>query len=44
MSTPVLLMTGTMLSQNPGILAFEGNSTSHVRADGNGNMSAVLTR
>ena len=43
MSTPIPLMTGTALSQNPGILAFKGNPASHVRADGNGNMSSVLT-
>ena len=41
-STPVPLMTGTALSQNPGMLAFEGNPASHVWADGNRNMSAVL--
>ena len=42
-SAPVPLMTGTTLSQNPGILPFEGNPASHVSADGNGNMSTVLT-
>ena len=42
-SAPVPLMTRTVLSQNPGILASEGNPASHVRADGNGNKSAVLT-
>ena len=29
-STPVPLMTGTALSRNLGILAFEGNPASHV--------------
>ena len=43
MSTLVPLMTGTALSQNPGILASEGNPASHVRADGRNNMSSVLT-
>ena len=43
MSAPVLLMIGTALSQKPGILASEGNPASHFWADGNGNMSAVLT-
>ena len=43
MSMPVPLMTGTVLSQNLGILASEGNPASHVQVDGNGNMSAVLT-
>ena len=42
-SAPVPLMTKNALSQYPGILAHEGNPASHVRADGNGNMSAVLT-
>ena len=42
-SAPVLLMIGTTLSQNLGILVSESNPTSHVRVDGNGNMSAVLT-
>ena len=39
----VPLMTGTVPSQNPGILAFEGNLASYVQADGSGNMSSVLT-
>ena len=39
----VPLMTGTALSQNPRILAFERNPASHVWADGNGNMLVVLT-
>ena len=43
MSAPIPLMTGTALSQNPGILASEGNPASHVRADGRNNMSLVLT-
>ena len=42
-SALVPLMAGTALSQNPGIPASEGNPTSHFRADGNGNMLAVLT-
>ena len=42
-SLPVPLIIGTTLFQNPGILAPKGNPTSHVRADDNGNMSAVLT-
>ena len=42
-SAPIPLMTGTALSQYHGILAFEGNFASHVRADGNGNMLEVLT-
>ena len=42
-SVHVPLMIGTMLSQNPGILASEGNPASYVQADGNGNMSLVLT-
>ena len=42
-SAPMPLMTRTALSQNPWILAFEGNPASHVLPDGNGNISAVLT-
>ena len=42
MSVPVPQMTGTALSQNPGILAFKGNPASYVRAVGSGNMSPVL--
>ena len=42
-SVHVPLMTETMPSQNPGILASEGNPASYVQADGNGNMSLVLT-
>ena len=40
---PVLLMAGTMLSQNLGILASKGNPASYVQADGRNNMSFVLT-
>ena len=40
-SAPVPLMTGTALSQNPGILASKGNSASHVRADGSNNKSSA---
>ena len=39
----VPLMTGTEVSRIPRIPAFMGNLVSHVRADGNGNMSSVLT-
>ena len=39
----VPLMTGTVLTQNPRILASEGNPASYVQADGNNNMSSVLT-
>ena len=39
----VLLMIGTALSQNPGILASEGNPASYVQADGRNNMSSALT-
>ena len=42
-SVHVPLMTGTMPSKNPGILASKGNPASYVQADGNGNMSSVLT-
>ena len=42
-SMHVPLMTGTVSSQNPGILASEGNPASYVHADGSGNMSSVLT-
>ena len=37
------LMIGTAVSNNFGILAFAGNPVSHVQADGNDNMSSVLT-
>ena len=43
MSECVLLMIGTEVSHDPGILASVGNSVSHVQADGNGNKSPVLT-
>ena len=43
MSECVPLMTGTKLSHDYGILASLGNPVSHVQADGNDNMSSVLT-
>ena len=43
MSMFVLLMTRTAVSHNLGIPAFEGNSSSCAHADGNKNMSSVLT-
>ena len=43
MSVFVPLMTWIALSQNPWILTPKGNAASHVRDDGNGNMSSVLT-
>ena len=36
------LMTGTTVSYNPGIPAFEGNSVSCVQDDGNRNMSSAV--
>ena len=42
MSAPVPLMTGTEVPRIPRIPASEGNLTSHVRVDDNGNMSVVL--
>ena len=39
----VPLMTGTVPSQNPRILVFEGNPASYVQADDSGNMSSVLS-
>ena len=42
-SVHVLLMTGTVQSQNHGILASEGNPASYIQADDNENMSSVLT-
>ena len=42
-SVHVPLMAGTMLSQNPGILASKGNPASYVQADGSRNMSSVFT-
>ena len=41
-SVHVPLMTGIMPSQNPRILASEGNPASYVQADGSGNISSVL--
>ena len=43
MSECVPLMTRTEVSHNPGILASVGNPVSYVQADGNDNMSSVLT-
>ena len=43
MSTSVSLMTGTEVSRILGIPASKGNLVSHVRVDGNRNMSSVLT-
>ena len=42
-SAHVPLMIGIALSQNSGILAFEGNLASYVQADGKNNMSYALT-
>ena len=42
-SVHVPLMTGTEVSYSLGILASTGNLVSHVRVDGSGNMSSVLT-
>ena len=42
MSAPVPLMTRTVLSRNPGILAFGGNPASYVQDDGKNNRSSVL--
>ena len=42
-SALVSLMTGTEVSHIPGIPASTGNLFLHVRADGNGNISSVLT-
>ena len=42
-STPVPLMTGSEVSRIPRIPASAGNPTSHVQADGTGNMSVVLS-
>ena len=39
----VPLMTGIVLSHNPGIPAFEGNPASYVQADGSNNISSVLS-
>ena len=35
-SSPVLLLIGTVLSQNPGIPVSRGNPSSYVQAAGNG--------
>ena len=43
MSDCVPLMTGTEVSHDSGILASVGNPVSNVQADGNDNMSSVLT-
>ena len=43
MSEFVPLMTGTEVSHDLGILASVGNPVSYVQADGNDNMSSVLT-
>ena len=42
-SAHVPLMTETEVSRIPGIPASASNLISHVRVDGNGNMSSVLT-
>ena len=42
-SVHVPLMTGTEVSRSLGILASMGNLISYVQADGNGNISSVLT-
>ena len=39
----VPLMTGTEVSHDPGILTSVDNPISYVQADGNDNMSSVLT-
>ena len=41
MSSPILPMTGTALSQNPGIPVSRGNPSSYVRATGNGSTLSV---
>ena len=43
MSVHVPLMTGTEVSHNSGIPAFEGDPASCVQADGSSNMSSVLS-
>ena len=43
MSASVPLMTGTKVSCILGVPTSASNLVSHVRADGNGNMSSVLT-
>ena len=42
-SAPVPLMTRIEVSRIPGIPASAGNLLSHVQADGNGNISSVMT-
>ena len=42
MSGHALLMTGTVMSHNPRILASEGNPASYVQADGSNYMSLIL--
>ena len=39
----VPLMTGTVVSHNTGIPAFEDNPASCVQADGSSNMSSILS-
>ena len=43
MPVPVPLMTGTVASQNPGILASVGNPSSYVQADDRLNKSSALS-
>ena len=43
MSVHVQLMIGTEVFHSPRVLAFMGNPVSCAQADGNGNMSSVLT-
>ena len=43
MSECVPLMTGTEVSHDFGILASVGNPVLYVQADGNDNMSSILT-
>ena len=43
MSMHIPLMNGTEVSCSPGIPASMGNLVSYVQANGNGNMSSVLT-
>ena len=40
-SSPVLLLTGTVLYQNPGILVCGGNPSSCVQAGDNGNIPSA---
>ena len=42
-SVHVPLMTGTVMSHNPGIPSSEGNPSSYVQADGSNNISSVLS-